>query len=41
MGNKNSKKLSPELESFAIEIFKKLDTDGSNSIDKVETINHW
>ena len=41
MGNKHSKKLSPELEEYAISVFNALDTDGSKAIDKKETINHW
>ena len=40
MGNKNSK-LSAKTAKMAEDIFKKIDTDGSNTIDREETLNYW
>lgn len=33
--------LSENIKKELIEIFKKIDVDNSNTIDKQETINYW
>ncbi len=33
--------LSPELKVYTKKVFRSLDIDGSNEIDKKETLNYW
>jgi hypothetical protein len=45
-GNTNSKvyrlnQLSDDLEKRLERVFKKMDTDGSKTIDKTETLKYW
>lgn len=41
MGNKQSNALSKELKEQVVETFRAIDVDGSNTIDKEETLKHW
>ena len=42
MGSSGSKKaLSPELTEKVVAIYQKIDIDGSNTIDKEETLKYW
>lgn len=42
MGNKTGYKDMPEdLKAKCLELFRKIDTDGSKSIDKQETMKFW
>ncbi|KAL4464288.1 hypothetical protein ABPG72_016137 [Tetrahymena utriculariae] len=41
MGFNNSKILSPYLEDKIMGVFRKIDIDGSGTIDKEETIKFW
>ena len=42
MGNKNTKSDMPsDLRSKCLELFRKIDVDGSKSIDKEETLKFW
>ena len=34
-------RLSPELEQKVLGVFRKMDVDGSKSIDKGETVKFW
>mmetsp|Transcript_39348 Transcript_39348/g.35037 ORF Transcript_39348/g.35037 Transcript_39348/m.35037 type:complete len:122 (-) Transcript_39348:1285-1650(-) len=41
MGKNNSKQLSPKIQEKALSVFRKIDTDGSKTIDKAETLKFW
>lgn len=34
-------KLSPKVEEKVMEVFRRIDTDGSKLIDKAETLKYW
>lgn len=34
-------KLSPELKERVLKVFRQIDTDGSKTIDKAETLKFW
>ena len=40
MGGGDSK-LSPEMHARVLNVFRQIDTDGSKSIDKAETLKFW
>lgn len=40
MGGGDSK-LSPEMHDRVLKVFRQIDTDGSKSIDKAETLKFW
>ena len=35
------KKLSPDLQKRVLDVFRRIDTDGSKTIDKTETLKFW
>jgi hypothetical protein len=44
MGNKGNKQkvtLSPKLHNTLLGVFRKIDVDGSKTIDKEETLKFW
>jgi Ca2+-binding EF-hand superfamily protein len=42
MGNKSSQKdMPPDLKKKCLELFSKIDVDGSKTIDKQETLKFW
>ena len=43
MGNKNNsqKDMPTDLKKKCLELFSKIDVDGSKTIDKTETLKYW
>lgn len=37
----SSTKLSPKVEEKVMQVFRRIDVDGSKSIDKAETLKYW